>query len=203
MPLWVVLLVAAWVGHQPSLAGHWVNLDSADVHLFVLQFEPHGQVRQLMTPQFGTTYSVQAERVIIRHADGSVDSTYALRGDTLLRAGHAVMVRVSRTMPDTSGVSGTWIPLASRAAERFLEYFYTFRSDGQAVLEAAFPVHASLRGDTLELVARRGQRRLYTLRAAGDTLRVSDAAGRERRLVRRPWGCFGIATFDGPAVECH
>ncbi len=78
----------------------------------------------------------------------------------------------------------------------------TLRSDRQVVLEVGFPVQATVAGDTLRLASSRGRTVSFTVRQAGDTLYVQNAT-KQRRLVRRPWGCMGVAQFDAPAAECR
>ena len=180
--------------------GRWVNIDATDLQLFVLVFEPNLRVHQLMAaPQFQATYSFEGEQLVLRHGDGS-SATFVLRGDTLAADGGAAYIRLSGSADET-GVGGTWRQVPTGGMDQFM----TLRSDGQVVLEVGFPVQATVSGDTLRLISSRQLPTLtFRLYQQGDTLlHLQDAAGKNRLLLRRPWGCFGIGALDAGAAECH
>ncbi len=178
--------------------GHWVNVDASDFPFFAVAFTSDGHVHRLMpAPQFQATYRLDGENLVMRAGDGSVDTSMVARGDTIV-ARRGPFVRVPGT---SSGpyFRGTWVPVTPGPMETFM----TLRSDSQVVLEVGFPVEASVHADTLRLTSSRLPAASFTVRQSGDTLYTKDSAGKERRFVRRPWGCLGIATFDAPAKECH
>jgi hypothetical protein len=195
-------LLAAALAFQQGLApGRWVNLDATDVQLVVLHKEADGTVHQLIpAPQFSATYRVVAGRLVIKTSDRATDSSLALQGDTLLVNGNTALVRISRIPAQSTPVAGTWRPIGAKAGAR-MDFFMTFRSDSQVVLEVGFPVLASESGDTLRLASSQGSIAFFTVRQTKDTLYLSDGATL-RRFVRRAWGCFGNADFDASAVEC-
>jgi hypothetical protein len=196
----VGLLPAVLHAQELPWAGRWVNTDPADAGLFVLAFAPGGHVHQLMpAPQFQATFKVAAGRVAMRTGDGSADSSFVLRGDTLVQAGQALWARVPGAAPHKGSVLGTWAPVAPRPMETFM----TLRSDSQVVLEVGFPMEATSHSDTLRLASAQLPAASYVLRQSGDTLHVRDTAGKDHRFVRRPWGCLGIGTFDATASECR
>ena len=200
--LYISVLAAALGTQQGRWAGRWVNVDPTDVELLVLDIEADGAVHRLIpAPQFSATYRVEGRRLVMRAGDGSVDSSFALQGDTLLLDGKPALARLSRMPAQSASVGGTWRPLAAGAAA-MTESFMTFRSDGQVVLEVGLPVQATVSGDTLRLVSAQGPASSFTVRRATDTVYLSDG-NRQRRFVRRPWGCLGMRQFDAPAVECR
>lgn len=201
MLLYTSVLAAGLGTQQGRWPGRWVNVDPTDVEFLVLDIEADGAVHRLIpAPQFSATYRVEGRRLVMRAGDGSVDSSFALQGDTLLLDGKPALARLSRMPAQSASVGGTWRPLAAGAAAT-TESFMTFRSDGQVVLEVGFPVQATVTGDTLRLVSAQGPSS-FTVRQATDTLYLSDG-NRQRRFVRRPWGCLGMRQFDAPAVECR
>lgn len=194
-------------GQGMSLVGRWVNIDPTDFQLFVLVFEPDGRVHRLMpAPQFSATYRVEGEHLVIDFGDGSRQS-YVVRGDTLASDGPGAFIRLTDTPHDTGSVGGTWRFVPGGSMERFM----TLRSDGQVVLEVGFPVQATVSGDTLRLISSQLPTLTFQLPTLtfrlyqqGDTLlHLQDAAGKNRLLLRRPWGCFGIEALDARAAECQ
>lgn len=100
----------------------------------MLDIEPDGVVHLLIpAPQFSATYSVDADRVLIRMGDGSMDSL-VLRGDMLLRTDQPALTRIVGTPVENGRLGGTWRPVTAATLERF----WTFRSDGQLILEVGF-----------------------------------------------------------------
>ena len=207
---WLMLLFAAALPvsatAQQRWVGHWVNVDPADYAVFVLDIQPDGQVHRLMpAPQFQAKYRFDAGRLVMRMGDGSADSSLALRGDTLVGRGPGAMLRIPGSVVEHGGVRGTWRGIASAQMSAFM----TLRSDAEVVLEVGFPGTTSWRGDTLQFSAAQspsGSAQLpsavYVIRQAGDTLHAIDVAGKDRRFVRRPWGCLGVVSFDAAAPEC-
>ena len=187
-------------GQGMSLVGRWVNIDPTDFQLFVLVFEPDGRVHRLMpAPQFSATYRVEGEHLVIENGDGSRLS-YVVRGDTLASDGPGAFIRLTDTPHDTGSVGGTWRFVPGGSMERFM----TLRSDGQVVLEVGFPVQATVSGDTLRLISSQLPTLTFRLYQQGDTLiHLQDAAGKNRLLLRRPWGCLGIEALDARAAECQ
>jgi len=199
MLLFVAVLPASATAQQ-RWAGHWVNVDPADYAMFVLDIQPDAQVHQLMpAPQFQAKYRVEGGHLVMRMADGSADSSFALRGDSLIGRGPDAMVRIAGSVVEKSGVRGTWRAVATAQGNAFM----TLRSDAEVVLEVGVPVVSSWLGDTLRLTSAQVPSAAYTMRQAGDTLHAVDATGKDHRFVRRPWGCLGISSFDTPAPECR
>jgi hypothetical protein len=198
--LLVALLPAAASAQALPWSGHWVNTDPADYGLAVLAFAPSGQVDLLMpAPQFSATYKLDANHVVTRMSDGSTDASLSLRGDSLAEPNNRVVwVRMSPA-PQTGSAVGTWHAAASSPMESFM----TLRSDGAVVLEVGFPMTAAAHGDTLRLTSDKLPAMTYTVRQSGDTMHVVDMAGKDRRFIRRPWGCLSVGAGTAPASECR
>jgi hypothetical protein len=187
-----VLFVTTVLAQQRPV-GRWVNRDSTDLAFLVLDIESDGSVHLLMpAPQFSAAYSLDAERVLIRMGDGST-SSLVFRGDTLFRDDQPALTRMVGTPEAKGRLGGTWHPVTPGP----LEQFWTFRSDGQLILEVGLPGTATLSGTALKVADRR-----FTLREAGGTLYL-DGGDKSRQFVRRQWGCFRATQSDGSASECQ
>jgi len=77
-----------------------------------------------------------------------------------------------------------------------MEQFWTFRSDGEVILEVGIAGTYSPKGDKLKL-----SNRSFTLTRDGGDLYV-EGQGKKYRFVRRPWGCFGLPE-EANASECR
>jgi hypothetical protein len=198
--LLVALLSATAAAQTLPWSGRWVNTDPADYGVAVLAFTPSGQVDILMpAPQFSATYKLVDNHVVTRMSDGSTDATLSLRGDSLMEPNNRVVwVRTGSTAP-TGSALGTWHATATSPMVSFM----TLRSDGAVVLEVGFPMTATTHADTLRLTSDKLPPMTYTLRQVGDTLHVVDAAAKDRRFVRRPWGCLNDGAGATPASECR
>jgi hypothetical protein len=186
------VLVGSLGAQQTTVVGRWVNLDPMDFRLLVLDVEPDRTVHQLIpAPQFSATYSFEAGRVLVRMGDGSALSLI-LQDDTLSRNGQATLTRFLGRSEEKGSVRGTWRPAATGA----MEQFWTFRSDGQLILEVGFPGSVTLTGDTLTVAGES-----FKVRLVEDTLYVENPS-KQRRFVRRPWGCLGTQP-DTRAPECR
>lgn len=195
------VLVDAHADQQSKLFGRWVNMDLPDARLHVLYLKPDGTAYRLTSAQQGPmTYRLEAGNVLLK-GDGGPTESLVLRGDTLLRNGQVFLTRLSDTPKVNSGVQGAWHlvwedPHPRKAESGQVEEVFTFRSDGQVIVEMGFPREGTLTGDTLKLPM--GS---FNVRLVKDILYV-ESPGAKRRLVRRQWGCFGIP-LDAPASECH
>ena len=129
---------------------------------------------------------------------------FAIRGDVLETRAEG-MTRQWRRLSQSSApqtVVGTW---ENRQPQ--ITTILTFRSDSLVVMEVGAPRSANptLRGDLLEL-SNSQVRMTSKLRRARDTVYVEpqgERRGTPFKLVRRPWGCFGIKELDGAARECR
>ena len=190
LALVAALAVVAPAAQQSSRVGRWAEVGRE----FILHVEATGTVRPYVpAPQLGATYKVAGDRVVLIGPDQSTQEL-VLQGDTLTIKGGVELTR----MPGGAGTSGkltipgTWVQKPSET--RFA--IWTFRSDGQVILEVSLPKMATtFTGDTLALLEK-----TYTVREANDEL-ILEEGGTTRRFVRRPWGCFGTK-FDGDAAEC-
>ena len=193
LALAAALAVVAPPAQQSSRVGRWAEVGRE----FILHVETTGTVRPYVpAPQFGATYKVAGDRVVLIGSDQSTQEL-VLQGDTLTIKGGKGGVELTR-MPGGASTSGkvtnpgTWVQKPSET--RFA--IWTFRSDGQVILEVSLPKTATtLTGDTLALLEK-----TYTVREANDEL-ILEEGGTTRCFVRRPWGCFGTK-FDGDAAEC-
>ena len=202
------LLVLVSAGLPPAVVraqelpplGRFVNVNPTDMQYLVLAFEADGQVHRLMpAPGFRARYEVEGERLELRTGDGS-GASFTLIGDALTSDGRAMYTRVSGALSEAGGLVGTWrwVPGGS------MDQFMTLRSDGQVILEVGFPVQASVNGDTLTIISDQLPAVSFVAYTQGDTLlHLQDAMGKNRLLLRRPWGCFGIEALDALAAECH
>ena len=199
--LLIVVAVPALLKAQAMpWVGRWVNVDAADMGMFVIAFSPDGHVHRLIpAPKFQATFRLEAGHIVMRASDGSVDDSMVPHADTIVRNGRAAFVRAADFPGRPPAVLGTWVSVGMPP----LEMFMTLRSDSQVVIEVGVQMVASLHADTLRLTSTQVPAAWFTVRQVGDTLHVSDATGRARRFVRRPWGCLGVGTFDMPASECH
>jgi len=193
MSVQFVVALALLVAQPSPRAGRWVESTPGAMPL-ALSIDADGTVRPfILAPQFSATYKVDAGRVVATAGDGSVE-TFTLQGDTLLAPGNVALKRVSTTqeMPKDN-VQGTWSMAGGPSGSMFM----TFRSDGQVILEVAPPGPATkLNGDALTL-----NNKNFTVRQTNDALYLEDGAA-SRRFVRRPWGCFGLAS-EAQVAECR
>ena len=178
---------------------HWVNTDSADYTAAALAFAPNGDSDLLMpAPQFSATYRLSVGHLVMRMSDGSTDSSFALRGDSLVeKSGRVVWVRTRA--PSQQSALGTWHSVAPSPVESFM----TLRSDGVVVLEVGFLMTVAAHGDTVQLHSDRLPGMTYTLRQSGDTVHLLDTTGRDHQFIRRPWGCLNVGAGNAPANECR
>jgi hypothetical protein len=183
----------------PSLTGRWVNADLPNsAGPFVLFFQPAGKVLNLIpAPQFGATYRFEGKRLELISTAGPLgpDRTsliLTLEDNVLQRDGQPLLGRLEPASAKAANVRGTWRLLAPSS----MEQFWTFRSDGQVILEVGIPGTDTLEGDTLKLA-----RASFTLRRSGDRLYV-EGPGQSYRFVRRPWGCFGLPA-EANLSECR
>jgi hypothetical protein len=189
----LTLSVTTSLAQQGRPVGRWVNRDPTDFAFLVLDVESDTTVHLLIpAPQFSATYRLDAERVLIRMGDGSTDSL-VFRDDMLFRNDQPALTRLIGTAGEKGHVDGTWHPMVAGP----LEQFWTFRSDGQLILEVGLPGRVTLTGNTLKVADRQ-----FTLRETGGTLYL-DGGDKSRQFVQRRWGCFGTPQLDGSARECQ
>ena len=153
------------------------------------------------------TYRVRGDSIETEVAGARRMQAYSIRGDTLhlaLGANSVAYGRVGIATASAPLVRGTW-----HALEKTGIQVLTFRADGQLVPEVEAPVQMRIRGDTLQTFV--GTQSLGAiLQRSGDTITLRPQPGvksppgpQERKMVRRPWGCFGLAEVDHSAVECR
>jgi hypothetical protein len=179
----------------------------------VLAFDPDGGVHSLMPAiQFGATYHVDGDRVVLRGSIRDwIDTSFRLQHDTLLTSttapGSTLAGNWHRSPAGSRGMPSTWQRVNLGASG--MEAFMTLRSDSKVVLETGYPVQATFRGDTLTLLLPVDQfppdsrKMTLVIYLTGDTLRATESGGPTRLMVRKPWGCFALASFDQDARECH
>jgi hypothetical protein len=188
------LLASTAQAQDTSWVGRWVNVEE-DFTLFVVNIESDGRVQVLIpAPRFSATYLHDADRVLIRFADGGTDSSFAVTSDTSARWGEGALIRVSPGAGRESTARGTWRTVPAGPMNAFM----TFRPDGVVVLEVGFPEESQLKGNTLRLSSDQWPTRSLAIRRDGDTLYVAEEGRAKRRFVVRPWGCFG---FDGEGEQ--
>ena len=191
------VLLAAERSQPSPLAGRWVNTDLKISSIMVLYFQPAGKVLNLMPmPQFGATYQLEGKRLQLTSTAGPLGPdpkplVLTLDGEVLRKDGQPLLGRLKGESPTAPGV-GTWRLLEKDS----MEQFWTFRSDGEVILEVGIRGTYSPKGDTLKL-----SNRSFTLRRDGDNLYV-EGQGKKYRFVRRPWGCFGLPE-EANASECR
>jgi hypothetical protein len=155
----------------------------------VLYFKPTGELLEMTPmPQFGATYQLDGQRLILTSTAGPLGPDprpmiLTLEGDVIHFDGKPMLRRIKGLAARGTGVRGTWQHLLEYGG---MEQFWTFRSDGQVILEAGFAGKQSLTGNTLKL-----GRGSFVLTRSGDQLDVK-GQGKEFRFIRRPWGCFGV-----------
>ena len=193
------VLVAGQLSQSSPLAGRWVASDSQlPPAMQVLYFQPRGTVLALMPlPQFGATYRLEGKRLQLTSTAGPLgpDRTplvLMLDGNVLRKDGQALLRRLDGESPIGAGVGGTW----RRMGQHSMEEFWTFRSDGEVIVEVGDAGTTTSTGDGLNLSGRS-----YRLIRDGDTLYV-ERHGKTGRYVRRPWGCFGLPD-EANASECR
>jgi hypothetical protein len=188
-----VVALALVMAQASPRAGRWVESTTGAMPL-ALSIDADGTVRPFIpAPQFSATYKVDAGRVVATASDGSVQA-FTPQGDTLLGPGNVALKRVSTAQePPKDNVQGTWAMDNARSGSMFM----TFRSDGQVILEVAPPGSATkLNGDALTL-----NNKNFTVRQTNDALYLEEGTT-SRRFVRRPWGCFGLAS-EAQVAECR
>lgn len=192
------LLPAVPLAPSSSLAGRWVNTDIGGSAPLVLYIDAEGQVLNLLPmPQFGATHHLQGRLLTLTSTAGPlrpdpVPLILTLDGDVLRMQAQAFLKRLDPASAGSDEVQGTWRPLdRSRMAE-----FWTFRSDGEVIIEVGFPGTDRLSGSKLRL-----SRGTFTLRRDAGGLNV-EGDDKTYRFLRRPWGCFGVAG-ESHAAECR
>ena len=196
------VLVGSLGAEQTKLAGRWVSMKPQDSRLICLYIEEDGSVLRVMPAiQFAAKYRVEGEHVTATMTSGptgppkgdKANLKLVINGDTLLdEDGKPLLTRFRRSPVTQDGVRGTWRFIESSR----MEQFWTFRSDGQLVMEWALPENITLTGEILRV---KGES--FVVSQVGETLYV-ERMGKKEKFIRRPWGCYGVK-YDSTAAECR
>ena len=200
----LVLGIAGSASQGRPTDGRWVMVGVPIAYVF-----SGDSVSMVMYPPQAPlmTYHVRDDSVETGAAGSRRVQAFSIRGDTLrLSAGTKVAAyrRMGSPVAMGSRLLGTWHSVDGNPVS-----VLTFRADDQLIPEVQAPTQMRLHGDTLESIAG-GQSYRVVLHRMADTITLVPSAGialptgsQAQRIVRRPWGCFGMPDVDRAAVECR
>lgn len=178
-----------WTMLNTPISYHFWN-DSAEIVMYPPQAPPPG------------SYQVIGDSVRVTDGKSVITYSFAIRSDTLFLGFPSAgppqpMIRIAGD--GANGIRGSW---RSRSPTRVT--VMTFRSDDALVMEIGVAPWLERRGDTVSMRFETRTIRTVFHHANGRLVarNLDDGRYQSQTLVRRPWGCFGIAALDKKAKEC-